>query len=303
MDLWGQFWFLDKGERLGKTMRRYQEVYFTPIRVGANAFAVKYEPRGFAEKAILEKTQDIALKLNAEDWFDIQKPIVMDVEVTLDEKVMKAYRSLERNLYVELGEYAVDTANAATKTSACLQLASGNLYEGEEVTPDFERLAEAKAAQSVERVDGGTTKPYFHVHDSKLRALASIVEEANGMPILVAYQFKHERDRILSYFKGSRVLDKNPQTIRDWNAGKIPMLLAHPASCGPRPQHAGRREHPRLLLHRVEPRGARANHRAHRTDTTGAGGASAPRLRLQHHRKRHSGRSRPGKNYHQAQCP
>lgn len=232
LDLWGQFWFLDKGERLGKTMRRYQEVYFTPIRVGANAFAVKYEPRGFAEKAILEKTQDIALKLNAEDWFDIQKPIVMDVEVTLDEKVMKAYRSLERNLYVELGEYAVDTANAATKTSACLQLASGNLYEGEEVTPDFERLAEAKAAQSVERVDGGTTKPYFHVHDSKLRALASIVEEANGMPILVAYQFKHERDRILSYFKGSRVLDKNPQTIRDWNAGKIPMLLAHPASCG-----------------------------------------------------------------------
>ena len=193
---------------------------------------MKYEPRGFAEKAILEKTQDIALKLNAEDWFDIQKPIVMDVEVTLDEKVMKAYRSLERNLYVELGEYAVDTANAATKTSACLQLASGNLYEGEEVTPDFERLAEAKAAQSVERVDGGTTKPYFHVHDSKLRALASIVEEANGMPILVAYQFKHERDRILSYFKGSRVLDKNPQTIRDWNAGKIPMLLAHPASCG-----------------------------------------------------------------------
>ncbi len=155
MDLWGQFWFLDKGERLGKTMRRYQEVYFTPIRVGANAFAVKYEPRGFAEKAILEKTQDIALKLNAEDWFDIQKPIVMDVEVTLDEKVMKAYRSLERNLYAELGEYAVDTANAATKTSACLQLASGNLYEGEEVTPDFERLAEAKAAQSVERVDRG----------------------------------------------------------------------------------------------------------------------------------------------------
>ena len=118
LDLWGQFWFLDKGERLGKTMRRYQEVYFTPIRVGANAFAVKYEPRGFAEKAILEKTQDIALTLNAEDWFDIQKPIVMTVEVTLDEKVMKAYRSLERNLYVELGEYAVDTANAATKTSA-----------------------------------------------------------------------------------------------------------------------------------------------------------------------------------------
>ena len=70
------------------------------------------------------------------------------------------------------------------------------------------------------------------VYDTDFAADMTIVEEANGMPILVAYQFKHERDRILSYFKGSRVLDKNPQTIRDWNAGKIPMLLAHPASCG-----------------------------------------------------------------------
>lgn len=235
LDLWGQFWFLDRGERLGKTMSRYQEIYFTPIRVGANAFAVKYEPRGFAEEAILKKTQDIAIKLNAEDWFDIQKPIVVNVEVEIGEQVMKAYRSLERNLYAEIGEYAIDTANAATKTSACLQLASGNIYEGEEVTPDLKRLAEAKSVElrNVFRVNEGTTpKPYYYVHDKKLRALASIVEEANGMPVLVTYQFQHERDRILSYFKGARVLDKNPQTIRDWNAGKIPMLLAHPASCG-----------------------------------------------------------------------
>lgn len=124
---------------------------------------------------------------------------------------------MERKLYVEIDGQEVETANAATKTSACLQIASGNLY--------YENadgmLPEAKDA-----------KPYLVLHSEKVEALRSIVEEAAGMPILVAYNFRHELEVLRAAFKEARVLDKNPKTIREWNAGKIPMLLAHPASCG-----------------------------------------------------------------------
>ena len=232
MDLWGQFWFLDKGERLGRSMRQYQEVYFRPIRVGANAFAVKYEPRDFAEEAILKKTQDVALKLNAEDWFNIEKPIVSTVEVSLPPEVMKVYKSMEHNLYAELGDMVLETPNAATKTSVCLQIAGGFAYQCEETrTPDFAALDDEPEHSIGVSIHGDGLRPYYCLHSEKISALRSIVEETNG-PILVTYQFKHEAQQILRAFPGAKLLDKNPKTIHAWNKGKIQMLLAHPASCG-----------------------------------------------------------------------
>lgn len=227
LDLWGQFWFLDKGERLGKTMRQYQELFFRPVRVGANAFAVRYEPQPFAEEAILKKTQDVALKLNAEDWFSIEQPIVSDVSVTLPESAMKVYRSMERNLFADLDSEILETANAATKTSVCLQIASGFAYESEDGGA-FEERTQVSSAKK-RRAEG--LRPFFCLHEEKIEALRSIAEEASG-PVLVAYQFRHECAEILRHFPKARLLDKNPKTIGDWNAGKIPMLLAHPASCG-----------------------------------------------------------------------
>lgn len=206
-DLWGQMWFIDKGKRLGNSMSAYHEQFFTPKRVGANAFAVQYELLPFADEQIQERLQDVTLKINTEDYFPVDKPIESDVHVTLPKKAMELYREMQRNLFVELanGE-SVESPNAAAMTGRCLQLAGGALY-----------------------TENGD---YVTTHDEKISALESIVSEASGTPLLVAYQFKHELDRIRKAFPTAKILDSNPATIRAWNQGKIQMLLAHPASCG-----------------------------------------------------------------------
>lgn len=206
-DLWGQMWFLDHGERLGSSMTAFRERWFRPERVGSNALAVRWVPMDHAQDEIQRAVNDLTLKLNAEDWFSIEAPIVTEVAVDLPPKARRLYHDMETELLIELAEDdVIESANAAVKTAKCLQIASGAIY----------------------REDGS----YEVVHDEKLSALESIVEEASGMPVLVTYQFRHEAERILKKFPQARQLDKNPQTIRDWNKGKIPILLAHPASCG-----------------------------------------------------------------------
>lgn len=206
-DLWGQMWFIDKGKRLGSSMSAYHDQFFTPRRVGANAFAVQYDLLPFADEQIQERLRDVTLKINTEDYFPVDKPIEADIRVTLPKKAMELYQEMQRNLFVELanGE-SVESPNAAAMTGRCLQLAGGALY-----TEDGK---------------------YVTTHDEKISALESVVSEASGAPILVAYQFKHELDRIRKAFPSAKVLDSNPDTIRAWNQGEIQMLLAHPASCG-----------------------------------------------------------------------
>lgn len=206
-DLWGQLYFLDRGERLGTSMTVFHERFFRPVRVGAAPMAVRYEPLPGADEEIYRLIDDLVLKINAEDWLDIARPICSTVEVQLEPALMSRYKKLERDFLMELDSGTeIEAVNAAVKSGKCLQVASGAIYtEGEE----FEEL-----------------------HRRKLDALRSIVEESGGMPILVSYSFRHEAARILKAFPKARLLDKDPQTLRDWNAGKIPMLLAHPASCG-----------------------------------------------------------------------
>lgn len=207
LDLWGQAWFLDHGKRLGESMRAYQERWFRPRRVGSEAYMVAWDPMPGADKAVKDTLSDLTITINAEDWFDIKKPIESNVYVDLDAKLMKQYETLEREFYLALEEGEIEAANAATKLGKLLQFASGAAYDD-------------------------TGKTWMLIHDAKIDALRSVVNEANGAPVLVAYQFRHELERILKAFPQARELDKNPQTIRDWNAGKIPMLVAHPASCG-----------------------------------------------------------------------
>lgn len=206
-DLWGQMWFLDGGKRLGSSMTAFRERWFRPERVGKDAFAVKWVPFPHAQEEIQAAVKDLTVKLNAEDWFSLEDPIVTEIPVQLPTKAHQLYKQMENELLIELeDDDVIESANAAARTGKCLQIASGAVY----------------------REDGS----YELIHDEKIKALESIVEEAAGMPILVTYQFKHEVDRILKKFPQAKKLDKNPATIRDWNAGKIPMLLAHPASCG-----------------------------------------------------------------------
>lgn len=208
LDLWGQMYFVDHGERLGRTFSAYTSTYFTQKRVGATPFAVTYEPCTWAQDRIQERLKDVCISLNAADYFDLEDPIVSPVYVDLPPKVRKVYDGLQRDMYAELenGE-EIDAVSAAAKTVKCLQVASGAIYSE----------------------DGSS---WTELHDEKIEALKSIVEEAAGMPVLVSYHWKSDLDRLLTAFPKGRALDKDPKTIRDWNAGKIPVLFAHPASAG-----------------------------------------------------------------------
>jgi len=206
-DLWGQMWFIDRGERLGRTYEAFKQRWFQAVPGGDGYSQIK--PLPYAQQQIQDAVRDVCLSLDARDWFDIAEPIVSVVRVPLPAKARNLYRSMEREMFMALDCGAeIEAFSAASKTIKCLQLASGAVYTDE------------------------TATTWSEVHDGKLQALESIIEEAAGMPVLVAYHFKSDLARLLKAFPKGRHLDKNPQTIRDWNAGKIPVLFAHPASAG-----------------------------------------------------------------------
>lgn len=201
-DLWGQSWFLDAGARLGRTFGAFTQRWFRPTQDG---FGVA--PLPFAREQIQERLRDVCLTLDAKDYFDLKEPIKNTIYVELPSKARQLYRQMEREMFLEISGSEVEAFNAAAKSMKCLQLANGAIYTDE---------------------DGA----WQEVHDAKLAALESVVEEAGGAPVLVAYQFKSDLARLMKAFPKGRVLDKDSQTLRDWDAGKIPVLFAHPASAG-----------------------------------------------------------------------
>lgn len=207
-DLWGQMWFLDKGKRLGSSFKAFEERWFQSIQVGDDAFARELRPLPFAQDEIQGLLRDICISLDPRDYFHLKDPIVRQIKVPLPKKARQLYEDMEREMFMQIGETDVEAFTAAAKSMKCLQLASGSVWV------DAEK---------------GT---WAAVHDAKLQALESILEEAAGMPLLVRYHWVPSREQILKAFKGARMLDDNPQTIRDWNAGKIPILVAHAQSCG-----------------------------------------------------------------------
>lgn len=202
-DLWGQAWYLDQGQRLGRTFDAFRQRWFRPSFDGYGI-----EPLPFAQEQIEDAMRDLCLSLDARDWFDLKEPIVNTIRVDLPAKARALYDDMEKAMFAQIGEHGVEAFNAAAKTMKCLQLANGAAYVGE---------------------DGAQ---WAEVHDVKLQALDEVIEEAAGMPVLVAYHFKSDLARLLKAFPKGRQLDKDPQTLRDWNAGKIPVLFAHPASAG-----------------------------------------------------------------------
>ena len=208
-DLWGQAWFLDNGVRLGRSFEAFKSRWFRSIQVGSDRHAVRLDPLPFAQEQIEDRMRDLCLSLNARDYFDISEPIVNVIRVELPAKARRIYTDMEREMFLALECGAeVEAFNAASKTIKCLQLANGAIY-----TDD-------------------TCSAFADIHDAKLQALDDVIEEAAGMPVLVAYHFKSDLARLQRAFPKGRALDKDPQTIRDWNAGKIPVLFAHPASAG-----------------------------------------------------------------------
>ena len=205
--LWGQCWFLDSGIRLGRTYDAFISRWFQSLRVGSDPHAIQLKPLPHANAEIQMRLSDICISLDARDYFDIREPIVNVIRVDLPIKARGMYRDMEREMFAQIGEHHIEAFSAASKTLKCLQLANGAAYTDQQGN-------------------------WVEVHDAKLQALESVIEEAAGMPVLVAYHFKSDLARLQRAFAKGRVLDANPQTIHDWNAGRIPILFAHPASAG-----------------------------------------------------------------------
>lgn len=210
-DLWGQMWFVDRGQRLGRTYEAFKNRWFQRSNDGYGV-----DPLPFAQEQIQAAISDVCLTIRSEDWFDLDAPIVNNIYVDLPVKARVHYRELEKQMLTEINDRQVTAVNAAARTNKCLQIANGAAY----LDPDADADTHPRS------------KEWREVHDAKLQALESIVEEANGMPVLVSYEFKSDVARIRKAFPKARMLDDNPETENEWNAGKIPILLAHPKSAG-----------------------------------------------------------------------
>jgi SNF2 family DNA or RNA helicase len=205
-DLWALAWFVDKGERLGLTYKAFTDRWFQTIGTAAGFNLIK--PLAHAQAEIEDKLKDICLSIDLAGHIDLKEPVVNTISVELPAKARKIYRDMEREMFAEIRKGKdIAAFSAAAKTMKCLQLANGAVYTDE-------------------------AGNWEDIHDAKLDALESIIEEASGAPVLVAYHFKSDLARLQKRFRRGRVLDAEPKTIRDWNAGKIPVLFAHPASAG-----------------------------------------------------------------------
>lgn len=201
-DLWSQIYLLDRGERLGKTISEYRRKYFNTLyRHGYN----EYELKEGAKEQIDGILKDLCISMKAKDYLKLKEPLRINRIAKLDEKEYKLYKDMERDAVLELEDENITALSAAAVSNKLLQLANGAIYTNE--------------------------KEIIHIHDKKLEVLEELIEEAKGEPVLVFYNFKHDKERILERFKDTRVLDTD-QDIKDWNNKKIKVLLAHPASAG-----------------------------------------------------------------------
>lgn len=203
LDLWPQIYLMDGGERLGKTFTGYKDRYFFPDKM--NGYVVySWKPKPGAEEAIHQKIQDICISMKAKDYLDLPGRIVNDIEVRMSSSEMEQYRELEREKLLELDGQEITALTAGSAYGKLLQLANGAVYtaEGE----------------------------FTELHERKMDALEEILEASCGKTVLVFYNFRHDYERLQRRF-GGRTLE-GPSDIREWNAGRIPLLLAHPASMG-----------------------------------------------------------------------
>lgn len=206
LDLWGQMWFLDKGERLGKTYTGYQNRWF---HCGYNGYDYKPFPHSQAE--IQSRLSDICMSLDPKDWLDIKAPIISEVPAYLPDSAMKQYKEMEKQFFLEIIEenkvHNIEALNAAAKSMKCLQLANGAVYTDE-------------------------NNNWAKVHDAKMEALDSVIEENSGDNLIVVYHFKSDLLRLQSRYPQGKTLDGNSSRAEAWNKGAIPLLFIHPASAG-----------------------------------------------------------------------
>ena len=204
MNLWAEFRLLDYGERLGRYITQYRNNYFVPDKRNAQIIFT-YNPKPGAEDVIYKKIADITMSMKAIDYLDMPEKITNVVKVELDRNEWNAYEALKEEMVVSLTDTeTIDAMNAAVLSGKLLQMANGAIYNDEHQV--------------------------VWIHDKKLDALEDLIEEACDKPVLVAYWFKHDKERIQKRFKVREI--KSDLDIKDWNEGRIPIAIIHPASAG-----------------------------------------------------------------------
>ena len=203
MDLWAEFRILDLGKRLGRFISQYQDAFFLPDRRSQQQIFT-YKPRPGAEEEIYRRIGDITISMRAADHLKMPERVENRVEVRMDERERGIYDRMKRELIVQVEGREIDAVNAAALVGKLCQMANGAVYGG----PIAVRI-----------------------HDRKLDALEDLIEGANGKPLLVAYWFRHDLERMKERFPEMREL-RDSEDIRDWNAGRIPVVAIHPVSAG-----------------------------------------------------------------------
>lgn len=203
MDLWAEFKLLDFGERLGRFITHYRNNYFIPDKRNGEII-YSYKPMPYAEDAIYRRISDITISMKSTDHLQMPELITSQYEVQLSEGETQRYEELKADFILELPEGEITAANAASLTGKLSQLANGAIYDDDGNIIEF--------------------------HDRKLDALEDLIEAANGKPLLVAYWFKHDLQRIKKRFNVREI--KSSKDITDWNNGDIPVAVIHPASAG-----------------------------------------------------------------------
>lgn len=206
LDLWAQVYLLDGGQRLGKEIGHFRERYFEPDQRDRER-VYSYAPKPGGEEAIQQLIGDICVSMEAKDYLELPDCISVTVPVVLDSKAQAAYARLEKEMLLQVDEKMIDAGSAAVLTNKLLQLCNGAIYDED--------------------------RSVHEIHKCKIEAFMELVEGLNGKPALVFYNFQHDLPRIEEALKktGLRVRRLNkPQDEDDWNAKKIDILLAHPAS-------------------------------------------------------------------------
>jgi SNF2 family DNA or RNA helicase len=201
-DLWGQLWFVDKGQRLGRTYDDFRQRWFEKSYDGYSV-----TPRDHAQAQIQRALADVCITIDAKDWFDLREPIVNNIYVDMPAKARALYEDMEKRMFMELAGHEVEAFGAAARTVKCLQIANGAAYVGE----------------------GGNE--WQAIHDEKLAALEEVVEEACGVPVLVAYQFKSDLARLQKAFPDGIWLSSD-DGLRRAQRGEGRVWFGHPASMG-----------------------------------------------------------------------
>jgi len=203
MDLWAEYRLLDMGKRLGRFITHYRDEFFQPDK-RSQQMVFSYKPKPGAEDEIYKRISDITISMKCTDYLVMPECVMNEVPVTLSDEEHKAYDTIRKDLVLTLKDEEIDAVNAAALSNKLCQMANGAVYS------EDKRVA--------------------HLHDRKLDALEDLIEGSNGKPVLVAYWFKHDLERIKKRFTVREI--KMSTDITDWNAGSIPVGLIHPASAG-----------------------------------------------------------------------